>query len=113
MSILYLFVTAPAHGGLFVPPWNKLVHFAFYGGIALLLTYGFGRDRIHVAFILTVATGIADESYQIFLPTRHAAWGDLLTDIVAAACVALAARHVFSRRPAEPPVAAVHDPDAR
>lgn len=111
--ILSLFVTAPGNGGLFVPPWNRVVHFGFYGCIALLLAYGLGKDRLGVAFILAVTTGVADECYQSLLPTRHASWGDLLTDVIAAACAVLLARHLLSRASPEAPVAGVHDPDAQ
>lgn len=111
--VLSLFVSAPATGGILMPPWDKLAHLGFFACITLLLAIGFGRRYIFLAFIAAVATGIADESYQAFLPTRHANWGDLLTDIIAAACAALLARHFFSTASPELPVTGIHDPDAQ
>lgn len=100
--VLSLFVSAPATGGLLASPWDKLVHFGFFGCITLLLAIGFG-GRVHLAFIAAVLAGVADESYQAFLPTRHADWGDLLTDVVAATCAALLARHFLAGASPEAP----------
>lgn len=110
--VLSLFVSAPATGGLLESPWDKLVHFGFFGGVTLLLAIGFGGSRVHFAFIAAVLTGVADESYQAFLPTRHADWGDLLTDVVAAACAALLARHFLAGAPPGAPVPCSHGPES-
>lgn len=107
--VLSLFVSAPATGGLLESPWDKLVHFGFFGCVTFLLAIGFGGSRVHLAFIAAVLTGAADESYQAFLPTRHADWGDLLTDVVAAACAALLARHFLAGASREAPVPASHN----
>ena len=109
---LSLFVSAPHTGNLLASPWDKVAHLGFFGGITLLLAIGFGRRYILLAFIVAVATGIADESYQAFLPTRHADWGDLLTDIAAAACAALLARHFLAGASPEPPIAGIDDPES-
>lgn len=94
--IVSLFLSAPSTGGMFPPPWDKLAHFGFFGCLTGLLAMGFGRDRIGFAFLTAVLAGIADESYQIFLPTRSADLMDLLTDIVAAACATVCARYLLS-----------------
>jgi VanZ family protein len=94
-----LFATAPAAGGMIVPPWDKLAHFAFYGGIATLLAAGLGRNRLPLAFALTCLVGIADESYQATLPGRQAELADLLVDFAAAATLSLAARAMAAREP--------------
>lgn len=92
--VLSLFASAPSTGGILESPWDKLVHFGFFAFVTLLLAIGFG-GRARLAFIAAVLTGVADESYQAFLPTRHASWGDLVTDVVAAACAALLAHHLL------------------
>ena len=97
-----LFLSAPATGGVFTPPWDKLAHLGFFGTLGLLLCAGFGPRRLVWAFILTIATGAADELYQSFLPTRQADWGDLLTDVIAAALAVWLARFWFTRRAAMP-----------
>lgn len=89
-----LFASAPATGGMLLPPWDKLAHFAFYGGLALLLAAGLGRAQLALAFSLTCIVGIADESYQAILPGRHADLVDLLVDFCAAG-IAIAAMKRF------------------
>ena len=109
--LIALFVSAPYTGGLFKPPWDKVAHFGFFGGITTLLAVGFGRKHILFAFRVAVMFGIADESYQAFLPTRHADWDDLLTDIVAAGCAALLARRFLASPSPELPIAGTDDPE--
>jgi VanZ family protein len=108
--VLSLFGSAPSTGGLIPAPWDKLVHFGFFGCLTLLLAIAFGHRNVLFAFIAAVAVGIADEGYQAFLPTRHADWGDLLSDVFAAGCAALLARHFLSAALPELPVAGAHDP---
>lgn len=79
-----LFASAPSTGGLLTPPWDKVAHLMFFGTIGFLLSFGLGRTRLLLAFVVTVAIGAADETYQAFLPTRHADWGDFTTDLIAA-----------------------------
>ena len=110
--VLSLFVSAPATGGLLESPWDKLVHFGFFGCVTFLLAIGFGRRRVPLAFVAAVLTGLADESYQAFLPTRRADWGDLLTDVVAAACAALLARHFLAGARPAAPVPGSHKPES-
>lgn len=79
-----LFISAPSTGGLLTPPWDKVAHLAFFGTVGFLLSFGLGRERLLLAFAATVAIGVADETYQAILPTRHADFGDLATDVFAA-----------------------------
>ena len=44
--VLSLFVSAPATGGLLESPWDKLVHFGFFGCVTFLLAIGFGRRPV-------------------------------------------------------------------
>ncbi len=89
LLIISLFISAPSTGGIFIPPWDKLAHFAFYGAIAFLLAMGLGRSRLVSALLLTCLVGIADEAYQAILPERQADVMDLLTDFTAAVIVIL------------------------
>ena len=111
LMVVFLFVSAPYTGGLFTPPLDKLAHVGFFGCVTLLLAIGLGKSRIHIAFIAAVCAGIADESYQALLPARHADWGDLLTDIVAAGCAALLAHHFRKSTSPELPIAGTDDPE--
>lgn len=79
-----LFASAPSTGGLLTPPWDKAAHLAFFGIVGFLLCLGLGRNRLILALLGTIAIGVADESYQAFLPTRHADLADLATDVAAA-----------------------------
>lgn len=92
LLVASLFISAPSTGGLIIPPWDKLAHFAFYGTIAFLLAIGLGRSRLFPALLLTCLIGIADEAYQAILPTRQADVMDLLTDFTAAVIVTLVVR---------------------
>ncbi len=108
--VLSLFLSAPYTGNLIPVPWDKVAHVGFFGGVTLLLAMTFGRGKIHFAFLAAVAIGLADEGYQAFLPTRHAELADLLSDVFAAGCAALLARHFLPAALPELPVAGAHDP---
>jgi VanZ family protein len=108
--VLSLFGSAPSTGNLIPVPWDKVAHLGFFGGLTLLLAMAFGRGNIHFAFMAAVAVGVADEGYQAYLPTRHAELADLMSDVFAAGCAALLARHVLSHGSPELPVAGAHDP---
>lgn len=90
--VLTLFVSAPGTGGVFVPPWDKFAHLGFYGAVAVLLTIALGPTRWAIAIAIVCTIGIADEAYQSLLPGRHADWGDLAADVVAAAVGVLGTR---------------------
>lgn len=92
LLVISLFVSAPSTGGLFVPPWDKLAHFIFYGIIAFFLAMGLGRSRLLAVMLLTGSVGIADEAYQAILPGRQADVGDMLMDFAAALVVTQVAR---------------------
>jgi VanZ family protein len=97
--VLSLFASAPATGGVFVPPWDKLAHLAFYGTIAVLLTVALGPSRWIIAVVVVCLIGITDETYQSFLPTRQAGFDDLAMDVIAAFAGALVARWFLTRVP--------------
>lgn len=111
--VLALFISAPATGGLFAAPWDKVIHLGYFGCMTLLLAIGFGRERVVFAFAAAVLTGALDESYQAFLPGRHADWEDFLTDVAAAACAALIARHYLAGAAPTTPACATHGADGK
>ncbi|MGH8619694.1 MAG: VanZ family protein [Burkholderiales bacterium] len=95
--IATLFVSAPSTGGLILPPWDKLAHLVFYGALAVLLTVALGPKRWVASLLAVCLIGIADEAYQSLLPGRHADWGDLAADFVAAAAGAWITRWYLMR----------------
>jgi len=82
--VIVLFIAAPKLGGLLPEPWDKLGHLLFYGLLAFLLSISLGPKRLITVFIITCLAGMADETYQIFLPDRSPDVGDLLVDFFAA-----------------------------
>ena len=109
--VLSLFGSAPSTGNLIPTPWDKVAHLGFFGCLTLLLAIAFGRRHVHYAFLVAVAIGMADEGYQALLPTRHAEWGDLLTDVIAATCTALLARRFLPQVLPDLALAGAHDPE--
>jgi len=98
LMMVGLFLVAPRLGGLFREPWDKLVHFVFYGTVATLLGYGGGPRRLGYAFLLTCLAGAADETYQIFLPGRSAGLDDFAVDCLAALFAVLWVAWYFRRQ---------------
>ncbi len=96
--VIFLFISAPSTGGIFIPPWDKLAHLTFYGAVAFLLTKGLGHSRLFSVLLLTCLVGIADETYQAILPGRQADVMDLLTDFIAAAIVILTVRFTTTNK---------------
>ncbi|MDP1765292.1 MAG: VanZ family protein [Methylotenera sp.] len=72
-------------GSLFPPPWDKLVHFIFYGALTVFASIAFTKIPLPLLGLLIVGIGGADEIHQFFVPGRYPALDDLLAD--AAGCV--------------------------
>ena len=88
---LFYLGSQPVAVGLFQPPYDKIAHFAAFGGMALLLTLA-SVGRWPLAVVCAVAVvGAMDEWHQVYLPGRSPDIGDLAADIVAAAAVVVAA----------------------
>jgi lysylphosphatidylglycerol synthetase-like protein (DUF2156 family) len=88
-SLFYL-GSQPFAVGLFRPPYDKIAHFAAFGGMALLLTLAsVGRWPLAVVGAVTLV-GVMDEWHQFYLPGRSPDIGDLATDVAAAAAVVVA-----------------------
>lgn len=63
-----------------VAPWDKVVHFIYYGFMALLLAHGLGRRWLWVPLILVPVIGAADEWNQASIPGRDSSFFDWLAD---------------------------------
>ena len=69
--------------------WDKLLHSAAFGGLALLYWIGLGFRAPLPSWILVTTIGALDEFHQIFIPTRTADVLDVVADAVGAAIVIL------------------------
>lgn len=82
LAALFIGGHQPGSGNLFPPPWDKLVHFAFYGVITILAAIAFPKIPIPWLGLMIVGIGGADEIHQIFVPGRHVGLDDLAADVV-------------------------------
>lgn len=89
---LFLMLTAlfigghqPASGSLFPPPWDKLVHFIFYGLLTIFAAFAFPKIPLLLLGLIVIGIGAADEIHQIFVPGRSPGLDDLAADI--AGCI--------------------------
>ena len=78
--------------------WDKLLHAAAFGGLALLYWVGVGFRAPLASWFLITAIGALDEFHQVFIPTRTADVLDAVADAVGAAVVILVLQHL-SRAP--------------
>ena len=79
--------------------WDKLLHAAVFGALALLYWVGLGFRAPLPSWILVTAIGALDEFHQIFIPTRTADVLDAVADAVGAAIVILVLQRL-ARAPA-------------
>lgn len=80
-----LFVWAggqPVAAGLVPPPWDKLVHLAWFAVLAGLLHFAAGLRWGSLVAALCVSLGLWDEWRQLSLAGRAAGWDDLLFDVL-------------------------------
>jgi VanZ family protein len=96
--LFVIFTFAPALGNIAMPPWDKLAHAGYFGGVAALLLIGLTAERAMLAFLLTSLAGMADEIHQMSVPGRQADVMDWLTDTAAAALAILMMRYLAKRR---------------
>jgi VanZ family protein len=83
LALLSLFIwggNQPEAAGLIPPPWDKLVHLAWFAVLAGLLHAGLGLRRGLWVAAFCVGVGLWDEWRQLSLPGRSAGWDDLLFD---------------------------------
>ena len=71
--------------GLFLPPWDKVVHSIFFGGIAGFIWVILGNQVAWMVVASVAAIGAADEIAQHFHPGRSADFLDWTADVAAAA----------------------------
>ena len=83
LALLSLFIwggSQPEAAGLIPPPWDKLVHLAWFAVLAGLLHLGLGLRRGVWVALFCVGIGLWDEWRQLSLPGRSAGWDALLFD---------------------------------
>ena len=73
---------------------DKILHFVAYGVMGILFYRAYQTLRIRnqlqlLVFLSIVSTslyGVSDEIHQYFVPDRHAAFSDVIADILGAVC---------------------------
>ena len=90
----------PGAGTLVPEPWDKVLHMAAYGTIAVLTGIAFPAASLPAVLLVTVTIGAADEIHQYFLPGRQAGIDDWFADLVGGLLVLhfipLFRRHLFT-----------------
>ena len=70
----------PEAAGLIPPPWDKLVHLAWFALLTGLIWLGIGRRWLFGVVVFCLSVALWDEWRQLSLPGRSAGWDDLLFD---------------------------------
>ncbi len=84
---LFYLGSRPVSAGLFPAPWDKLVHFLFFGGLTGIFWVLCGGKPMRAdwyAPILTALTGLADEWTQAYNPGRYSSLADFAADMLGA-----------------------------
>ncbi len=82
LAALFIGGRQPGAGSLFPEPWDKVVHFTFYGTLTVLAGIALPKIKLPVLFLIIISIGGADEFLQIYIPGRHAGFDDLAADAV-------------------------------
>ncbi len=104
--MLFYLGTKPSPGVMFAHPWDKAVHYLFFGGLAGMFWVLWGGTRLAdlMAVLMTLGVGIGDEWTQAYNPARSSSFGDLLFDFLGALTAAIVlsrCRHYITKdRPA-------------
>ena len=61
---------------------DKLVHFCYYGVMAILLAHGVGRGWWWVPLVAVPIVGVLDEWHQFYTPGRDASAYDWAADVL-------------------------------
>jgi VanZ family protein len=80
---LFFLAAKPFAAGLFPAPWDKLAHFAVYGGLTALLWVGAGGRMLFTVIAAVAAIGGLDELHQAGIPGRVSDIGDFAADALA------------------------------
>jgi VanZ family protein len=79
-----------------VPPLaHKVEHLFYYGGMAALLAWAFGRRRLWYAVPVVSLVGVVDEWHQLSIVGRHGSAFDWLVDTLGAAVAVYACHRVL------------------
>lgn len=97
LSAVFIGGHHPSSGRLFPPPWDKVVHFSFYGTLTFFVGIALPKIRLPIIWLIIISIGIADEIHQIFVPGRHAEFSDLGADAIGA-LTALAILPILRRK---------------
>lgn len=86
VAAIFIGGEAPGAGQLFPAPWDKVVHFLTFGGIAVLAALSFPTRPLWMILFMVVALGGADEFHQMFIEGRQPGLDDLFADALGALC---------------------------
>jgi VanZ family protein len=89
LAALFILGSQPWAGSLFPAPWDKVIHFIFYGTVAVLLSLAFPSLAMPAILLIALGVGAVDEYHQIFVPGRHAGLDDLAADFIGIATTLL------------------------
>jgi VanZ family protein len=94
--IIALFVggSQPLAGSLFPPPWDKVVHIIFYGGMLVIAKLAYPNTALWKLAAGILLIGVLDEVHQMFVPGRKPGWDDLTADIVGIALATIVIKWV-------------------
>lgn len=86
ITAIFIGGEAPGAGNLFPPPWDKIVHFVTFGGIAVLAGLALPTRPLWLILLMVVALGAADEIHQMFIQGRQPGLDDLFADFLGGLC---------------------------
>ena len=84
IAAIFIGGEAPGAGSLFPAPWDKVVHFFTFGGMAVLAGLAFPTRSLWMVFAMIVGLGAADEIHQLFIVGRQPGFDDLFADALGA-----------------------------
>lgn len=82
IAAIFIGGEAPGAGKLFPAPWDKVVHFVTFGGIAVLSGLSFPTRPLWMILLMVVSLGGADEFHQLFIEGRQPGLDDLFADFL-------------------------------
>jgi len=97
--MLFYLGSKPLPGGFWAHPWDKLVHYLFFGGLTGMFWVFWGGTRRAdlMALVMTLGVGLADEWVQAYNPARSSSVADLLFDLLGALTAVLVLRQLRQR----------------
>ena len=82
---------------LFPPQFDKVVHFTYYGLMAVLLAHAVGPGSLWIPLIIVPLVGVADEWNQLLIPGRDASIWDWVADGIGVTVFVYAYRKCVTR----------------